>query len=72
MDYYEPFCKLLQEDILARVYRSHHFGRYQVTAHLATRYHCYGADYLFYYRDALFHPTAWTRGMGRKTLGGVQ
>ena len=40
--------------------------------HLATRYHCYGADYLFYYRDALFHPTAWTRGMGRKTLGGVQ
>ena len=26
----------------------------------------------FYYRDALFHPTAWTRGMGRKTLGGVQ
>lgn len=26
----------------------------------------------FYYRDTLFHPTAWTRGMGRKTLGGVQ
>lgn len=26
----------------------------------------------FYYRDAFFHPTAWTRGMGRKTLGGVQ
>lgn len=38
MDYYEPFCKLLQEDILARVYRSHHSGgiKSQLTLLLVT------------------------------------
>ena len=69
---HEPFYKLLQEDILTRVYGSHHFGRYQVAAHPVTRYYCYGAGYLLYHRDVLFYPIVWTLGMGRKALGGVQ
>ncbi len=35
-------------------------GGYQVSAHPATRYYCYGAGYLFYHRDVLFYPTVWT------------
>lgn len=27
---------------------------------------------IFLLSRCFFHPTAWTRGMGRKTLGGVQ
>ena len=57
---HEPFYKLLQEDILTRVYGSHHFGRYQVAAHPVTRYYCYGAGYLLSHRDVLFYPIGWT------------
>ncbi len=36
---------------------------------LATRYHCYGADYLFYYRDALFPSNCMDTRNGEKDFG---